>query len=332
MPVTISDIARKLNITPSAVSKILNKKGSFSEELKEKVFKTAKEMHYIPNTIAKNLQQKNSKLVGIIVPDISEIFFSGVIGSIEQELSQRGYQLFLCNSNEDPQKEIDCIEQLYAYRVSGIILATVRDKIESDDLILNPDTPVVFFDNAPETETPISVVCTDNYAAGRYAAKQLIKNNHKKIAAIMGKQNESGARDRYKGFSDVFREYGREDDFKVSFCDFKEESAYNAIKKLMDEDDYTGYFVASSKMLYGSLKAFREVGKRIPDDISIIGFDVEDPYNVLFAPITSILQSEKEMGKHCVKLLLAQIEQQTEPQKVQIPFSITDKKSVKNLS
>lgn len=329
MPATISDIAKKLNISPSAVSKILNKKGNFSKSLIKKVHETAKEMHYIPNNIAKNLQHQSNSIIGIVIPDISEIFFSGVVNSIEHHLYQNGYQIFLCNSQEDVKKEINCVKQLYANRVSGIILATVREEIDSDDLLFNGDIPVVFFDNVPKTEKTISSVSTDNYGIGTHAATELIKHNHKKIAAIMGKQSESGAYERYIGFTDVLKENNLP--FKGRFCDFKEESAYYAAKELLAEDDYSAFFVASSKMLHGATKAFREAGKKIPEDISVIGVDVEDHYNTLYYPVTSILQSEEHMGKLCADLLLKQIKQDESPQTYRIPFSTTQKHSVKQL-
>ena len=329
MHVTISDIARELDISPSAVSKILNNKGSFSEDLKTRVFKAAKKLNYIPNSMAKNLQQQDSHIIGIIVPDISEIFFSGVICSIEEYCHERGYQIFLCNSHENAEKEMACVNQLYSYRVSGIIIATVRDSIPDDDLLIRGNIPVVFFDNAPTTDTPVSTVCTDNYAAGKYAAELLINNNHTKIATIMGKQTESGARDRYKGFEDAFTENGITTGFDAKFCDFKEESAYKAAMELLAKKEYTGYFVTSSKMLYGCLKAFRESGIKIPEDVSVVGFDVEDAYNTMHYSVTSIIQSEREMGEICAKLLLDRIRNNTECKNIQIPFGVTNKNSVR---
>jgi len=110
-----------------------------------------------------------------------------------------------------------------------------------------------------------------------------------------------------------------------------EDSAYEATKELLAKDDYSAFFVASSKMLHGALKAFREAKKKIPEDISVIGVDVADPYDTMFFSITSILQSERKMGQLCSELLLNQMKNENTPKTYHVPFTVTEKNSIKKL-
>ena len=310
MAVSITDIARELGISPSTVSRVLNGKGTVSDELRIKIHKTAKRLNYIPNVMARNLQQQSSNTVGVIVPDITDDFFGNVVRGIESVLSELGYPFFLCDTGENRKKEEKYIDLLYENRVAGLLVATVRNDIPSEDRLFSGGIPVCFFDNTPRLGKDYNCVITDNYEVGRQAAAHLIQNGHTQIAAIMGKQVESTGKARFEGFLDELRKNGVPYQKSLyKFCDFKEESGRAAMRELLEQkENFTAVFIASSKMVYGAMYALREAGKRIPKDISILGVDIVDKYQIISPGITSVIQEEFEIGKSAAELLVDKIQ------------------------
>lgn len=334
MSVSITEIAKKLNISPSTVSRVLNGKSKISEETRKNVFDLAKDMNYIPNNIARNLKKKESLLIGIIIPDITESMFGNILRGIDEILSKEGYSIFLCNSNEDSEKEKKYVDLLYENRVDGIILATVRDNISQDDLLFRGNIPVVFIDNLPGEGTKFNCVNTDNFLAGKMAAQYLISNGHKKIAAIMGKQSETTGKLRYNGFLKALEENNIAPYFDLyKFGDFKEDAGFKLMNDLISHGDFTAVFITSSKMVYGALWALKSANLQIPKDISILGFDIIDKYNVISPGITSIVQSEDEIGKVSAELLIKSIKNNSKNLSSQIYMNplIIERESIKKL-
>lgn len=334
MSVSINSIAKKLGISPSTVSRVINGKGNISEQLRKKVLETANEMNYIPNGIAKNLQQKSTKIVGVIVPDITEGFFANVINSIDEVLSEHGYSIFLCNSNENIETEMKYIDLLYESRVAGLIVATVRDEIPPEDKLYLQDIPVVFIDNLPNRGRMYNCVNTDNFAAGELAAQYLISKGHRKIAAIMGKQSESTGRLRYEGFLKGLEVNNITPCPSLyKFCDFKEKSGCAAMKELIEQGGFTAVFIVSSKMVYGALSAIKEKKLSVPSDISILGFDIVDKYNIISPGITSIIQLDEKIGKSAADLIMKKILNKEDKlyHRIYMEPSIIERESVKEI-
>jgi DNA-binding LacI/PurR family transcriptional regulator len=334
MRVGITTIAKMLNLSPSTASRVINGKGNFSEETRKKVMDAVKEMNYIPNSIARKLQQKETKLIGVIIPDITETFFASVIKGIEEVLSEKGYSIFLCNTNENADKERKYVDLLYENRVDGIIVATVRNNIASDDILFNGNIPFIFIDNTPNEGNQFNSVTTDNFLAGKMAADYLISKGHTKIAAIMGKQDETTGRKRFEGFLKGLEENSiSKDESLYKFCDFKEASGCRAMEELIEQKGFTAVFIASSKMVYGALWAVKKAGLVVPDDISIIGFDIIDKYQVISPGITSVIQLEDEIGKSSAKLLIEKIKNKEDKLYHQLYMEpkIIERESVKNI-
>lgn len=332
MAVSITEIAGKLNISPSTVSRILNGKGNYSDDLRKKVLKTAKEMNYIPNGIARNLQQKSSQIIGVVVPDITDSFFANVIRGIDTVLTSIGYHIFLCNTNEDPVKEAHFVDLLYKNRVAGIIIATVRNNISPDNILHRGGIPVVFFDNLPGEGIRFNSVSTNNFEIGRLAGEYLISKGHTKIAAIMGKQNETTGYQRYKGFLNALTAHGLScPPTLCKFCDFKEESGKNAMDELISGPDFTAVFIASSKMTYGAMMSLSQNRLSIPRDISIFAVDIVDKYNIIKPGITSVIQSEDEIGRAAAHMLMEKIRGVREYSNLLLEPFLIERESVKKM-
>ena len=307
MSVNIKDIAKSLNVSPSTVSRVINGKGNISEETKKRVLSAIDELNYVPNKVARNLKNSETKTIGVIVPDISESFFAFVIKGIDDVLSKNGYSIFLCDSDENPEKEEHYVNLLFENQVDGIIIATIRNSFKSDDKLLNGNMPTIFIDNIPNTKFNYDSVTIDNVKASYLAVEHLIENGHTRIAGIMGKQNETTGYDRYAGYCKALKD--RHIDKKiVKFGDFKEKSGYEAMKELIESgEEFTSVFISSCKMTYGAIMAIKEKGLKIPEDIAIVGFDIHDEYNLLKPGLTTIIQPEMKIGSAAADFVLKKI-------------------------
>ncbi len=311
MGMSIKDIAQKTGLSVSTVSRVINNKPGISKDTRELVNSAIKKYHYIPNMVARNLINRKTNTIGVIIPDMSEIYFSRIVKGIDHTLSKNGYTMILCDSNESAEKEHKLISVLTEKQVDGIILATVRadHQLEAETRLWN--IPLCFIDNTPSSyNRHYNSVSLDNIMASHLAMEHLYKLGHRKIAAIFGKQSESTGMERYQGFCQAVQSFGLElNDSLVRFGDFKEQSGYDAAVSLLSSGQkFTAIYIASSQMTYGAIHAFREKKITIPDDLSLVGFDVRDD-NKLYCPtITTILQPEQSMGEMAAKLLVDNIE------------------------
>ncbi|MDF2685009.1 MAG: LacI family transcriptional regulator [Clostridia bacterium] len=302
----IKDIAKKVNVSISTVSRVINNKSYVKDEVRDKVLAAAEELNYTQNQLARGLKNKESKTIGLIIPDISDEFFTEVIKGIDKTLTDYGYSAILCITNENPERENMYLDILMKNQVDGIILATVNKESAILNNLINKEFPLIFIDNLPKTNKNINSVILDNSKASYLAIEYLIKQGHIKIAGIMGKQDETTGFERYTGFKKAFYDYKVElDKTIVEFGDFKEASGYAAMTSLLAKHpDITAVYCASSQMTYGAIKGIKAFGKTIPKDISVIGFDIHDKFNLLNPAITTIKQPEEQIGIMSVEFLL----------------------------
>lgn len=309
MATSIKDIARELHLSPSTVSRALNNIGGISEKTAHRVREIAEKMDYVPNNVARNLKGACTKSIGVIIPDITEMFFAKIVRGIDHALSVKGYNILLCDSNESETKEKDYVRLLLQNRVDGIIIATVRQTLTEDDLLFGSKLPLIYVDNLPDSYQKFNVIALDNIRASVLVVKHLVENGHSRIAAIMGKQNETTGHDRFVGFKEGMDQCGiLLDPALVRFGDFKEQSGYDAMMDLVKSGEkFTAVYCTSSKMTYGALQALRDLNMKIPQDMSIVGFDVSDDYNMISPGITTIIQPEERIGTLAANTLLRMI-------------------------
>lgn len=310
MGMSIKDIAKKTGLSVSTISRVVNNKPGISEETRELVKLAIKKYHYVPNMVARNLINRKTNTIGVIIPDMSEMYFSRIVKGIDSMLSVNDYTMILCDSNESAEKEHKLLGVLHEKQVDGIILATVQTDQQLEKETLLSSVPVCFIDNTPSLFRNYNSVSLDNAMASYLAIEHLYQLGHRKIAAIFGKQSESTGLERYQGFCKAIQDFNlvSEKDL-VRFGDFKEQSGYDAVIDILKSGkEFTALYVASSKMTYGAIHALKQNGIRIPEDVSLIGFDIRDD-NKLYSPtITTILQPEQNMGEMAAKLLIGSIE------------------------
>jgi len=303
---TIKDIAKRAGVSITTVSRVLNRKEEgMSAETREKVLRVIEELQYQPNRLARGLVTKQSKLIGLIVPNISNPFFPELCRGAEDEASERGYSLVICNSDDSSEKEERYIRILKEQQVDGLILSSLSGLSKSSTDFLSKNLYYVLLDRKDTGQVP--GVYLENEEGGYLAGKHLIELGHQRIACITGPASILNSRDRVDGFKRALTENGLE---PTVICegDFGIESAYHQAKKILTKGDISAIFTCNDLMACGVYRAAHELSLRIPEDLSVIGFDDIPLISALIPKLTTIRQNTYEMGRKSAELLIKQIE------------------------
>jgi LacI family transcriptional regulator len=335
---TIKDIARRVGMSVTTVSLVLNRKPSrISEDTKRKVLNAARELEYSPNQLATGLITKRTRTLGLIVSDISNIFFSTLVKGIEKVCEKERWSVILCNSWDMHSRDVELIRILTDKRVDGIIY---NMNSESDERMAKEIYEILNGSNIPYIEIDSEYsgnarhnVYFDNEKAGYMATRHLIENGHRKIACITGANGIIQSRGRIRGYRDALANAGiREDLGLLVEGNFTMESGFSAVEKLVGKD-YTAIFAFNDMMAFGAFKAMKERNIKVPEDISIIGYDDVPFCEILEAPLTTVRQPVYKMGrvaaKNIIKLITSGSDEDTN---VTFAPKLIVRKSVKNIN
>jgi LacI family transcriptional regulator, sucrose operon repressor len=320
---TIHDVAKLANVSVTTVSRVLNNRGYISEATRAKVYKTMEELNYQPNEIARALLRKQSNVIGLIVPSVSHPFFSELANYVENYAYELGYKMLLCNSELDPLKEKDYIEMLKRNRVDGIIMGSHTLQVEE---YKNLSSPIVTIDRQISGEIPF--ISSDNFAGGDLAAKLLVDKGCKKIAHICGNlELRLLANQRTEAFRAVMEEHGIEHiiiqtDMNV-FDQVQYEQIINQLFK--NHPDIDGLFATSDIIAAFAVKECAAAGKRIPEDVRIIGYDDVKAARWITPELTTIKQPISEIGKLAVDLIVKQMNEEFFETENIIPVSLVER-------
>jgi LacI family transcriptional regulator len=304
---TIRDVARLAGVSVATTSKVLNEKGSVRPKLVQRVRSAMQALDYHPDQVARSLKAGQTQTIGIIIPDITNPFFTDVIRGVENEARAHGYSLILTDSNEDPALERENLDILFARRVDGILLAPTGANAAQDHLTRRR-SPLVFFDRVSPSFSGSAVV-TDNLGAAFDATRHLIGLGHERIAIITGRLNLSNGLDRLEGFRKALQQAGLplRDEY-LQRGDFQLESGHSCGLRLLQlEVPPTAIFCCNNLMTLGLMRALGELGVACPGRVSVLGFDDFD-WAANFSPrLTTIAQPTREMGKQAVQMLIRNI-------------------------
>jgi len=297
---TIYDIAKKLGIAASTVSRALNDHPRISDATKKMVLKAAQEMDYEPNKLALGLKKGKSSNVGVVVPFINRHFFSNVIRGIEDALYPQGYNVVICQTHDEGKKEVDTVMNLLNAQIEGILISVSKSNETTFHLeqVIKKKVPLIFFDRQGVLPN-VGAVRIDDYQGAFDATQHLIENGCMRIAHL-GMDGYKGIYgDRFQGYKDALRKNGQDFDKELTLCiksDIDEGAA--AIKKLMGlKNPPDALFSSSDFAAMGCHNWLTQNGYTIPDDICIVGFSNE-PFTQFVRPsISSVDQSPREMGK-----------------------------------
>lgn len=307
MKITIKEIAAISGVSTTTVSQILNNKGQrFSEETRKRVLKAVDEYDYNPDYFAKNMVHRESKTVGMIVPDVTDLFFSKVIEGVEAYFNKKDYMILLCNSRHSAEKEKDYIKQLQNRSVAGILLASPNSlKLESD----LKGSPYILIDRGLNTRTEGNLLVKE-YSGVYQAIQHLIDNGHTKIGMLTNESGYYEMSERFDAYYQCMKDNGIEYNSKfLADGPVTIEGGYIAAKELLKKQSITALCCGNDQMAIGSYRAAYELGLAIPKDLSIIGFDDLEISAFLNPPLTTVKQPAFDIGYTAAQYLLQEIEQ-----------------------
>ena len=316
--ITIHDIAKKLNIAASTVSRALKDNPLISVKTREKIKETAKEMGYRPNVMAANLRTKRTNTIGVIVPLINRHFFSSVISGIEDVAYRQGFAVTISQSNDKLDKESQIAHTLYANRVDGLILSIGMEtnKYEHLKLFSDRNIPLVFFDRVVD-EIDAHKIVVDDFGGGYRATQHLIEQGRKRIAHLGGPLNLKIYQARQDGFCKALEDAGLEiDETAIIHNSLTREDGTRAIKELLQNKQRPdAVFCGNDTTALSTIIYLRENGIKVPEEIAVVGFSNE-PFSELVTPsITTIKQPGFEMGQKAAELIIKQILQKEKTEK-----------------
>lgn len=313
MRTTIKDIASYTGLSVTTVSLVLNHKADkIPQRTKDRVIKAVEELNYRPNQLAVGLVKKRTETIGLIISDVSNVFFANLAKGVEDECRRKGWNLVLCNTNDKHERDLSYIRVLADKGVDGILFCMSLDSNkkkarESIHLLEKLNIPFVMIDRFLEEANCISVV-VDHKQGGYMAAKRLLELGHKRIGCVTGPLNLEDSKDRLVGYQKALKEYHIEYDKGLIFeGHYDRESGEKAVDYFSDKK-LTAVFAFNDMSAYGVYKALRRSKTKIPEEMSLIGYDNIFFSEMLDVPLTTINQPTYEMGVEAVHQLITEID------------------------
>ncbi|HHT22014.1 MAG TPA: LacI family transcriptional regulator [Bacteroidales bacterium] len=306
---TIVDIAKELNISPSTVSRALKNHPDISKKTIELVQACAKRLNYQPNALALNLRLGRNNTIGVIVPEIVHYFFSSIVQGIEEVASNEGFNVMLFRSEESYEKELKITNSLINARVAGVLasLSKETDRYEHYQQIIDNNIQLVFYDRICIGINTDRVV-VDDYAGALKAVEHLIETGCKRIAFYSSPTHLEISKNRKNGYLDALRKHKLPVNESLMFvCDTRDAAMELTPKVLAMDNPPDAFFAINDHTATGILRAVKQFGLKVPDDISICGFSDGDLALACDPMLTTVEQHGYEVGKTAAKLLIDKI-------------------------
>ncbi|HEX5315335.1 MAG TPA: LacI family DNA-binding transcriptional regulator [Candidatus Kapabacteria bacterium] len=312
----MQDIARDLKISVVTVSKVLRNKGSISAGTRARVLERVKELNYQPNWIARSLVTRRTYTIGLLLPDFMHSFFAEIAKTVADEIRPQGYHVVISYFEEDPELERTEAEFLLSRQVDGVIVASSQSSSQAAffEGIRKRDVPLVLIDR-PVEGVNASYVGGNNHAMGELATEHLIELGCRRIAHLRG-PHLGIAEGRLEGFRDALDRHGipLPENFIVE-AGYDDAAGYQAMKKMLEGSDIPdGIFCFNDPVAIGAMKAIFESGRKVPDDIAVVGAGNVHYSDALAVPLTTVDQGTREIGKVAAELLFEQISAKETPQ------------------
>ncbi|MFE6076283.1 LacI family DNA-binding transcriptional regulator [Paenibacillus sp. NPDC057886] len=324
---TIKDVANLAGVSVATVSRVINERGYVHADTRKKVEEAVKQLNFSPNEVARSLYKRKSKLIGLLLPDIANPYFPQLARGVEDRMQEQDFRLIFGNSDEDEQKEKDYIQTFIQNNVVGVISST---NYPHSSIYENLKIPVVFLDRTP-LDSPS--VYADGREGGRLAAREIIKRGSRRITVMQGPAHIKPAQDRFEGAIESIRQADL--DYRViqttSF-------SFNDVGLWADElfskyGDTDGVIASNDIAAMAVLHEALRIGKKVPEDMQIIGFD-DIPMSSLLSPaLSTIRQPAYEMGREAAGLLIKLVEQSPiENKHIQLPVSFIERGTTRKVN
>ncbi|MBU8568551.1 LacI family transcriptional regulator [Virgibacillus pantothenticus] len=335
MSVTIYDVAKAANVSIATVSQVINNKGRISEKTKKKVHKVMEELNYQPNILASALMGKQTKTIGLLIPDLANPFFSELARSIEDSGHVFGYNIVICSTDYKVEKEVKYISLLKQKRVDGFIFASGFEKLDQVEALMNENVPVVIVARDFPMR-PLNTVAIDDYMGGYQAASYLLKLGHTNMGIIA--LDVWSNRERIRGFNDALKEQNIEIRNDFEYITQGNENLIDAGKAVAHKyvttsNPPTAIFSCNDMLAIGAIQAAKENGFHVPSDLSIVGFDNTAIATIVDPPLTTISQPIEKMGKEVMDLMISIVKGERKEQlRLTLMPTLVERKSTAKLT
>ncbi|MBU9710396.1 LacI family DNA-binding transcriptional regulator [Evansella tamaricis] len=307
---TIQDVAKKANVSVATVSRVINEQGGVRKPTEERIKQAIKELRYVRNAVARSMVRKETKTIGVIIPDICNPFFPEIIAGIERKAIGADYSTTLSSSNESKKIESKIIQSFVERGIDGVIITTADENGEHLQPLFDANIPVVAVDRAIK-HFDVDTVLTGNREGAYEAVRHLIMQKHEKIAIIRGPQDTTPGLERYKGYCQAMEEYGlpiKEE--WICDGDFMEDSGYELTKKLSTcKEMPTAIFSSNNLMSIGAIKALYDMSWVLGKEVSFVGFDDIDIATFTNPPLTVVSRPMRNLGELAFQLLFERMKQ-----------------------
>lgn len=321
---TINDIAKRANLSKASVSRALNGKQDVDPQTRKRVLELAAQIGYVPSASARALSNGRSNYLGLLVPTLTWPWILEVLRGVAEEVERSGYSLILYTTTDGEDSEQAFMSQVVpAGAVDGLALVIPFGMLGYIERLAKGGLPVVVVDDRghyPDLPT----VATTNVEGGRSATRHLIERGRRRIAMLNGPRDFGCNRDRLEGYGSALEEAGlRADPLLVVDSDFKEEGGASAMAALLAADPrLDAVFAANDVMAFGAMRALRKAGRRIPDDVAVVGFDDIPASAMTHPPLTTVRQPLYEMGRTAASMVMAAIRGEPIPKRIELPTSL----------
>lgn len=327
---TIRDVAERAGVSPITVSRVINNSGYVSQETRSRVEAAIAELQYVPNSLARSLRFKRTHTLALVLTDITNPFWTTVARGVEDAASQCGFNVILCNTDENEAKQSEYLHVLLQKQVDGFLLVPARSTPEPITLIQSQKVPAVVLDRqVPGAQ--VDIVRGDSEGGAYQLVQLLLSLGHRRIAMLSGPVSISTAADRVSGYRRALQEAGLEAQAElICYGEYTQESGYQMARKALSlMPRPTALFAANNFIAIGALRALREMGIRVPEDMALVSFDDIPPAFVIEPFLTVAAQPAYEMGRRATELLLARLSGQAPPeyQEIVLPTEIIVRRS-----
>jgi LacI family transcriptional regulator len=334
MPSTIGQVALRAGVSKATVSRVLNDSKPVNEETRQRVIKAIEELEFTPNPAARSLVYKKSKIIGVIVTDISNLFVSVLVRGIEEVASSKGYSILICNSYKSTAKELELLNVLKSKRADGIIFLTSNLQPEHKKIIRSSSEPFALVNAGCDKLGAISV-SIDNYKAAYDMTSYFLDKGYTRVGMIYTYfEDKYPGEERYRGYRQALKDYNVEFDERLVVAgDLEADDGYRAVQTMLGSKVLPqALFVACDLMAFGVIRALRECGLNVPEDLEVAGFD-DVPMATYFQPsLTTVHQPIDQMGRLVAEELVKVIEgANVEKMEIVLPHKIICRESTAKL-
>lgn len=331
---TIKDVAKMAGVSTTTVSHVINKTRFVAEDTAKQVLDAIEKLNYSPSAVARSLKINTTKSIGMIVTTSEAPYFAEIIHAVEEHCYRQGYSLFLCNTQNEPEKIKNHLAMLIQKRVDGVLIMCSEYNPDSLDLFSQfSQLPMVVMDWGLDNGKT-DVIQDNSFEGGYLATKYLIDHGHTNIGIIAGNLHKVTAQTRYQGFIKAMQEAQLtiHPDW-IMEGSFEPEDGYECMNKILNQTKRpTAVFCCNDVMALGAISAITERGLSVPKDISIIGYDNIHASRFYAPPLTTIHQSKTRLGAKAIELLLARIRgEATQPTTIEMYPELVIRQSVRHI-